>query len=744
MFDFLRQWCNGSSRVRQRAAKVRKHQSRLRLEILEDRFAPAVFNVNSTADILNPSPGVVTLRSAIEAANATPGGNTINLTVAGDYQITLPGTRGEVDNAAGEFAIAASGGNLTIQNTSGGAVTVDGNHLNRVFDINPIFTVGSAIVTDGGQGFTSAPTVTLKGGGGTGATATATIADGQVTSVTITNPGSGYTSPPTITFTGGGGKGAAATAIVASPKITVTMIGFTIENGVALGAGPAGTGGGIRDTNNANLTLTNMVLTNNFASADGGGVSMENLLDTPWALTLNNTTISDNHAGDQGGGVEEDGTGLVRINAGSVITGNTATKEGAGVSLDSIAEGGVISVTVTDGGKGFTTAPTVTFTGGGGTGATGTAIISHGKVIAVTITNPGTGYITAPTITFTGGGGSHAAATANLTLGTSTLNITGAVITNNVSFDSVGGGVANSGDGVVNITSSTLADNFAGTTGGGFSDENNQGTLNVVDSLFLNNFAAGDGGGIFAGSPDTTITNSEIDGNISGGSGGGIFAGGTKLTVEASTLADNITLRSGGGIEVATSGSGVTNGSTITNSTITGNLALNRAFGTTGGGIDASAAFTGELSLLNDTINGNSAAKGGGVATANTPGSAVLVENTIIAGNFANNIGHGTDAAGIFIDNGGNLIGISGPGSGNTGFTAATTQTGTTAKPLNPLLGPLQNNGGPTVGAVGDSITLQTEALQPGSPAIGKGVAGGPTVDERGVATGVAPNIGAF
>ncbi len=153
--------------------------------------------------------------------------------------------------------------------------------------------------------------------------------------------------------------------------------------------------------------------------------------------------------------------------------------------------------------------------------------------------------------------------------------------------------------------------------------------------------------------------------------------------------------------------------------------------------------------LLNDTINGNFAGSGGGVSTANTAGSAVIVEDTVIAGNFLDNLGKGPDAAGAFIDNGGNLIGISGPGSGNTGFTAATTQTGTVANPLNPLLGPLQNNGGPTVGAAGDSMTLQTEALEAGSPAIDKGVAGGPTVDERGfvrddVASGTGTDVGAF
>ena len=282
MFEFLRRWCHGSSRVPQNTTTVRKNQFRPRLEMLEDRFAPAVFNVNSTADILKPAAGVVTLRSAIEAANDTPGGNTINLTVPGTYSITLPGTPGEVNNAAGEFAISAAGGNLTIQNTSNGTVIVNGNHLVRVFDINPLFTVETAVVTAVGSGFTSAPKVTLTGGGGTGATATAAIADGQVVSVTITNAGSGYTSAPIITFSGGGGKGAAATAIVASPKISVTFIGFTIENGLANGGNvPAGAGGGIRDNDNANLTLTNVVVTNNTASADGGGVSMADPLTPP-------------------------------------------------------------------------------------------------------------------------------------------------------------------------------------------------------------------------------------------------------------------------------------------------------------------------------------------------------------------------------------------------------------------------------------------------------------------------------
>lgn len=77
--------------------------------------------------------------------------------------------------------------------------------------------IGSIIVNNGGNGYTSAPTVGFSGGGGgTGAAATAIIQNGAVVAITVTNPGSGYTSAPTVTFTGGGGVGAAATVNLAS------------------------------------------------------------------------------------------------------------------------------------------------------------------------------------------------------------------------------------------------------------------------------------------------------------------------------------------------------------------------------------------------------------------------------------------------------------------------------------------------------------------------------------------------
>ncbi|USZ80549.1 putative tail protein [Serratia phage MQ-4] len=74
--------------------------------------------------------------------------------------------------------------------------------------------------------------------------------------------------------------------------------------------------------------------------------------------------------------------------------------------------GGVTAITLSAGGTGYTAAPAVSITGGGGTGATATATVSGGVVTGVTITNHGSGYTSAPTVAFTGGGGTGAAATA--------------------------------------------------------------------------------------------------------------------------------------------------------------------------------------------------------------------------------------------------------------------------------------------------------------------------------------------
>ncbi|HVK06398.1 MAG TPA: choice-of-anchor Q domain-containing protein, partial [Armatimonadaceae bacterium] len=116
----------------------------------------------------------------------------------------------------------------------------------------------------------------------------------------------------------------------------------------------------------------------------------------------------------------------------------------------------------------------------------------------------------------------------------------------------------------------------------------------------------------------------------------------------------------------------------------------------------------------------NSAHIGGGVLLA--IGGASAVRNTIIADNLADAGGIGPDVFGAFTSGGHNLIG---DGTGATGFADGVNgdQMGTAAAPIDPRLGALADNGGPT----------QTHALLAGSLAIDRGDDGLlPPADQRG------------
>ena len=103
-------------------------------------------------------------------------------------------------------------------------IVVSGVGSNRPYDGQAIFfdkkynIVRKIDITNGGSGYTSAPTVAVAAPTGPGvavrATATATIENGVVTAVTMTSQGSQYEVVPAVTFSGGGGSDAAATAVL--------------------------------------------------------------------------------------------------------------------------------------------------------------------------------------------------------------------------------------------------------------------------------------------------------------------------------------------------------------------------------------------------------------------------------------------------------------------------------------------------------------------------------------------------
>lgn len=87
--------------------------------------------------------------------------------------------------------------------------------------------VESVTVTAGGSAYVQSTTsVTITGGGGTGATAEAVVAGGVVTGITITNQGSGYTTVPTVAVVGAG-TGATGVAVVNDlvSKVRVAVTG---------------------------------------------------------------------------------------------------------------------------------------------------------------------------------------------------------------------------------------------------------------------------------------------------------------------------------------------------------------------------------------------------------------------------------------------------------------------------------------------------------------------------------------
>lgn len=279
--------------------------------------------------------------------------------------------------------------------------------------------------------------------------------------------------------------------------------------------------------------------------------------------------------------------------------------------------------------------------------------------------------------------------TINFAAGLPTTNLTSAELLINKSLT-----IAGPGANLLTVRRSDAAGNFR--------IFNITSNVTISGLTISNSLTSGEGGGIYNNSTSTVnVTNCTLSGNQAG-NGGAINNGssGGMVNVTNCTLSGN-SASAGGGIFNRTGTL------TITNSTISGNSSI-----TAGGGIYNLDTVT----IINSTISGNSAtlgsSLGGGVY--NNPGGTTTVNtrNTIIAKNTASSA---PDFKGTLASQGHNLI----------GDTSGTTITGTTTgNQLNvdPKLGSLQDNGGPTF----------THSLLSGSPAIEGGDSSGSNTDQRG------------
>jgi hypothetical protein len=307
----------------------------------------------------------------------------------------------------------------------------------------------------------------------------------------------------------------------------------------------------------------------------------------------------------------------------------------------------------------------------------------QGRVSPLTITAPAAGLI------INGGLGIYVG-------GKSIATLIGLTFTNVAGSD----GVVTNYLGNVTLVNDTFTGNHAAD---GAVD--NLGVAVLKGDTITGNKGTVEGGVVNYRNGHLTMTNTTISNNSGKFYAGGLLNDGVA-TLSGDTISGN-TGAIGGGID-NTSGATLS----VTNSTIANNSAPS------GGGINNA----GTVQLYSTTITGNSASSSGG-GVYNATNATVSLVNTIIAKNaLSATTATGPDVFGTFASGGFNLIGET---NGSKGW-LSTDLTGTLAKPLDPKLGALGFNGGPT----------QTIVPQAGSPALKHGsvaLASGILTDQRGL-----------
>jgi subtilisin family serine protease/PKD repeat protein len=630
--------------------------------------------------------GAGTLRAALASA---ADGDTIDAS----------GVTGTILLTSGELLVTNS---VTILGPGRANLAVNGNHASRVFHIGSAATVTIANLTIT-NGFASGVFPANEGGG-----------------IYNTGPGTLTVSNCTLSGNSAGDTGGG----IFNDHSTLTV------NTTTLSSNSASFGGAIYNWGNdgsATLTVSNCTLIGNLASNDsGGGIYNDGQSSGNGTVQIVNSTLSGNSAG-YGAGIYNDGhsSGSATLTVtSSTLRNNPASGWGGGILNNG-----------TSSGNGTVQIVNSTLSGNSAANSFGGGIFNNGNSGNATLTvsasilssnsasvsgagifnngNSGNATLTVSTSTLSSNSANFGAGIYNNgNSGKATLTVSASTLSSNLASVS-GGGIYNNGEssgtGTVQIATSTLSRNSAQYGGSIYNDgtSSGQAALTVSTSTLSSNSASARGGGIYndghAGSATLTVSNSTLSGDSASVNGGGIYnnghAGSATLTVSASTLSSNSAGANGAGIynDGEISGTGTVQ---IATSTLSGNLA-----NANGGGIYNDGQFSGKvmLSVSASTFSGNSAGGGNGSGIYNNGGGGsanVEIGSTILkagasGGNIANASGTvNSDGYNLASDNGGGFL---------TG----------TADQINtdPMLGPLQDNGGPTF----------TQAPLCGSPAIDKG-----------------------
>lgn len=501
-----------------------------------------------------------------------------------------------------------------------------------------------------------------------------------------------------------------------------TGANLTIDNCTVTG-NSAGTGGGLLNNLDAQATILTTTFSANATTTNGGGAL------NGGDLTVSDSTFSGNTATSRGGGLGNFSADSVLTISNSVVNGNTAN---GGGGLDNVSGTLTLNqVTVmnnsADQGGGLSNGDRLSVTLGDFSG--NTAISIGGG-----LSNGGQGTISQSQ--FSDNDAPYAGALLNNP--SAILLVEDSQFHGNSASDD-GGAVLNGGD--LTINTSTFQSNSA--TGGGAID-NGSGNLTVNNSLFQANLAVLNGGAIENFIGLLTVNNSVFQNNtvsaigVSGGFGGAIYNTQGTVTVDLSRFSDNEarSTTSGNGWGGALfNQSGVM---TVDHSTLNGNSATTFGGGLFNGGsltlqnstlfANTASVYGGGLANLrvepgigvadvnNVTVTLNGANRGGGafngsVGVLNVNNSTFYVNQTSTGGSeFFNATGTLTVRNSIAANQSSNSACYGTISTGGAPNLASDTSCAFSLR-ADPLLGGLQDNGGPT----------QTRALLPGSPALDAG-----------------------